>query len=304
MPGYKQRIAADGSELAGGGAGLRAPYASASAFRDTGGLSLRLELRGLIRTIEAEVIPGILTSLRAADAGPTVNRRRQPASGAPIIESDTVIRFMEDVVAGRDLRAPINKLLQRGATIEQLYRELLTPAARQLGTRWDEDTLNFADVTLAIGRLQQLLREMSNDFLGHGHVSASPARSILLAPCPGEQHLFGFLMVGEYFRRAGWDVVSLPGCSRDELVEAVGARWFAAVGLSAGSSRLLVPLKRSIAAVRKVSQNPGIAVVVGGAAFLGYPERVASVGADAGANDAREAPHRTERLVALLADSG
>ncbi|MEO0420857.1 MAG: cobalamin B12-binding domain-containing protein [Pseudomonadota bacterium] len=194
----------------------------------------------------------------------------------------------------------IDAHLAQDTPVEDIYTQLLAGAARELGERWERDGASFADVTVAVGRLQQLLRELSYDFLGATRYP-HPRRSILLAPCPGEQHLFGTLMVCEYFRRAGWEVATLPGAELDELATTVANDWFAVVGLSAGSTRQLDSLAATIRAIRRASVNRAIGIMAGGPAFIHRPELVARVGADAGAEKAQDAPARAEQLLGLLA---
>ena len=52
----------------------------------------------------------------------------------------------------------------RGVSIEKLYLDLLAPAARYLGELWNEDLCTFTDVTVGLGRLQRVLRELSPAF--------------------------------------------------------------------------------------------------------------------------------------------
>ena len=51
-----------------------------------------------------------------------------------------------------------------GVSQESLYLELLAPAARHLGDLWTEDLLGFAEVTLGLGQLHRVLRELSPAF--------------------------------------------------------------------------------------------------------------------------------------------
>ncbi len=55
----------------------------------------------------------------------------------------------------------IDKLEAEGHSIDDLFVHLLEPAARCLGTMWDNDECSFIDVTLGMARLQQLLAMFS-----------------------------------------------------------------------------------------------------------------------------------------------
>ncbi|MEM9383715.1 MAG: cobalamin B12-binding domain-containing protein [Pseudomonadota bacterium] len=271
--------------------------ASASRFDCTGKESPHgRTLGGLIATIESEVIPRLLLSKPEQQL---VNQAPPEPTGAHVSAASVDV-LVDALLRDEAVEPLIDAHLAQDVPVEQIYSQLLAGAAHELGERWERDGASFADVTVAVGRLQQLLRELSYDFLGATRCS-HPRRSILLAPCPGEQHLFGTLMVCEYFRRAGWEVATLPGADLDELASTVANDWFAVVGLSAGSTRQLDSLAATIRAIRRMSANRAIGIMAGGPAFTHRPELVARVGADAGAEQAREAPARAEQLLGLLA---
>ena len=77
----------------------------------------------------------------------------------------------------------------------------------------------------------------------------------------------------------------------------VASEWFDVVGLSLGAEIHLDALKQCIGAVREVSRNRDIAVIVGGPVFGARPECVAQVGADAMASNGLEAPVLAEQAV-------
>jgi methanogenic corrinoid protein MtbC1 len=101
-------------------------------------------------------------------------------------------------------------------------------------------------------------------------------------------------MVGEFFRREGWEVWGEPIRSAAELENTVRDTWFEVVGLSAGTLQLVEDLRRLVATVRKASRNRKVVVMVGGPLFALHPEYFAKVGADAFGTDAREAVDKAE----------
>jgi methanogenic corrinoid protein MtbC1 len=250
----------------------------------------------LARAVTDEVVPRLLAAQRAAasaaaapyEAGTTAGPEDVVALVALIVTSDvpTALAFVET------LRA-------RGATLDRLYLDLLAPAARRLGQLWVEDLCSFADVTVALTRLQHLVRELSPAFVVDGR-TADVRRRIALLPVPGEQHTFGLVMVGEFFQRAGWDVCSEPATTDAELLALVEQEWFAVIGLSVGCDSLVARLPALIRAVRRVSSNPDIGVMVGGRVFTENASLAALVGADATAADGRQATLQAETLLALL----
>ena len=171
------------------------------------------------------------------------------------------------------------------------------PAARQLGHLWTEDLCFFTDVTIGLGRLQRMMRELSPAF---GTEVAHPpnGRRVLLVRAPGEQHSFGLSMVAEFFRRAGWEVAAGGEGADADPITAVRREWFDVVGFSAGSEARLDWLPSCIAAVRRASVHPDIAVLVGGPVFTLRPQLARQLGADATASDGSEAPGLAESLLA------
>jgi MerR family transcriptional regulator, light-induced transcriptional regulator len=248
----------------------------------------------LARTIEDEIIPRLMLAHRAG-AEPLL----RPAGPGHAITADDVKQFTKLVLShDEDVAfASIESLRARGVSVERIYVELLAPTARYLGELWDDDLCNFTDVTVGLGRLQRVLRELS-PALGHGVEHPSQGRRVLLLPSPGEQHTFGLVMVAEFFRRGGWDVTGGAWAAGAEAAELVGVEWFDVLGFSLGSEVHLGALAASIAAVRHATCNKHLKILVGGPLFGLHPEFVEQVGADGMTIDGREAPVLAERLIA------
>lgn len=247
----------------------------------------------LTRTIEAEVIPRLLLA-HLDDAEPSLREGPTPTV-------DQVIEFA--MIAARDDAAEIPAFIAsrraEGMSIETLFLRLLTPAARYLGDLWAADLRTFADVTIGLSRLQQLLRELSTEFEEEAE-RLGPSLRILLVPAPGDQHTFGVHMVEEFFRRAGWDVWGELSLSHDELMALVRREWFDVVGLSASCDVLPERLASTIQSLRLASRNSGVGILVGGRLFLDRPDVVALVGADATALDAAQAVLAAPRIVCTV----
>ncbi len=245
----------------------------------------------LVRTIEQEVIP------RLAQAHRSPAPSTEPLSAAP--SAAEVQTFVARILDGADadVMGLIGQLRRRGMSVQAVYLELLAPAARALGALWDQDLCDFPGVTVALGRLQRLLRELGPEF----GIGAGPPRHhhrVLLAQAPHEQHSFGLSMVAEFFRREGWVVDGGVGTAAVDPAARVQADWFDVAGFSIGSHTRLDWLRQKIAAVRQVSRNPAIVVMVGGPLFTLHPDWVTQVGADASAPDASQAPQLAASLIA------
>jgi methanogenic corrinoid protein MtbC1 len=250
-------------------------------------------LARLERAIPHAPVPHLMTSFRS---GPHVVPPAVP--GRPIHDADVAafVRAVRsfDEQAGAQL---VQALLQEGASVEAVYLQLVSPAARTLGTMWEDDECDFVEVTVALGRMQRLLRDLSQLFLadaGHG----SPVGSILLSCIPGEQHTLGIIMVGEFLLRDGWRVLVGAPWSEQDLHAMVGSEWYDIIGFSVGSAQRLSTLKRDIRRLRSASRNPQLQVMVGGQVFADDPSLLAFVGADAIADSAKDAPLVARSLLA------
>lgn len=252
-----------------------------------------MRMSQLARTIEQEIIPRLMLAHRTA-----TEPLLRPAGAGYEITVDDVRQFAKLVLSQEEDVAftTIVSLRARDVSVEKIYLELLAPTARYLGELWEQDLCNFTDVTVGLGRLQRVLRELS-PALGRGVAHPAQGRRVLLLPSPGEQHTFGLVMVAEFFRRAGWDVTGGAWAAGADAAALVGAEWFDVIGFSLGAEVHLPKLAASIAAVRQASCNRGLAVLVGGPLFGVHPEFVRLVGADGMTIDGREAPLLAESLI-------
>lgn len=248
----------------------------------------------LVRAVEAEIVPRLLMAHREAS-------QPAPEPGPPtpgVLRPDLVNRLSDFVRFGHEQKASAltNELRRDGVSMETLFLDLLAPTARRLGDLWQDDEASFADVTMGLWRLQQLMRELSPVFQAEGSRHAMD-RKALLAPVPGEQHVFGVSMVAEFFRRDGWETFCAPLHSVNQLTEMVGGEWFNIAGLSISGEYQLDEASKAIHAVRKQSANPRIGVVVGGHIIHEQPDLVGRLGADLSAPGGPAAPQRAATLV-------
>jgi MerR family transcriptional regulator, light-induced transcriptional regulator len=239
----------------------------------------------LVRTIEGEIVPRLVLARRVVREDGAMG-----TSGCGTPDETDVLELVR-LLMQHELgvaTAYVETVRQRGATLDLICLELLAPAARELGRLWEYDECDFLQVTLALCRLHQLLRELSAEFRGD-EFEHERERRILLAPCPGEQHTFGVSVVGEFLQRAGWEVLQEFPDSTEEILNLVRRNWFAVVGLSVGSERKLEEIAAMIRAIRGASMNRSVGVLVGGPMLLARPEIVQFVGADGTAPDGPQA---------------
>ena len=248
----------------------------------------------LVRTIEHEIIPRLMLAHRAGPlAAKSVERRGKAIGPADVQHFAKLMLAIEEEPAFEAVVA----YRTAGTPIETIYLDLLAPAARYLGELWTEDLCSFTDVTVGLGRLQRVLRELSPSF-GRAVEHPSQGRSVLLLPCPGEQHTFGLVLVGEFFRRNGWNVSGGGWNGQADAGALVRGEWFDAIGFSLGAEIHLRALADVIGVVKHETCNPHVVVLVGGPLFAEHPHYMQDVGADGMTIDGREAPALAEHLIA------
>ncbi len=254
-------------------------------------------LQALVRTVETEIIPRLMLLHQQAGTRPSHHAGGNGSADLRVGEAD-VIALTDMVLKSQDgATAFVEALMLRGATLDAVYLDLLAAVARRLGDLWNADLVEFTDVTIALGRLQRVLRELAADSRVPGR-NGTMQRSVLLVPVPGEQHTFGLNMVSEFFRASGWGVWAEPPAQPEALVALVRDHWFDLVGFSIGNDRRIEPLAELIRSIRRTSHNRAVRVLVGGPLLLARPQLATLLGADASAADARQAMLAADRLMA------
>lgn len=248
--------------------------------------------------LETEVIPRLLLAHRTSrerssvpDPRPqilleTSIRARQAAQLAISGGVPAVIRFVDELAASDE-------------PTEQVLCDILGGAARYLGVAWENDDLDFIDVTIGVSVLKQSLHQIATQ-LSHGALgdsAASPIGRVAFAPSGGEQHTFGLLLVEEIYRSYGWQICSSAESTAGDLLKIASRMPLDVVGLTLSTSERLDQLTAEIDNLRSTTCSSGLTVLVGGHAFIDKPELYKLVGADAVATDAIEAVRIGERIV-------
>lgn len=246
------------------------------------------------KVIEAEIIPRLMLSHLTSRQAPD-----DFGGGLDITERE-VARLTELALGTsyQDCMDYVMKLREEGADTEDLLIQLLSPVAHRLGTLWETDDSDFVSVTLGLGYLQSIMRELVRSSRPVNALP-SPGYRSLLSTVPGEQHTFGQLIVEEALRRAGWEVAGgIMATSSEELVAQVRSDWYAFVGLSMSDRRWTREAKACVSKIREASLNRSVIIMVGGNAFLKDSSLVGEVGADRMATSGLDATRQAEKLLA------
>lgn len=226
--------------------------------------------------IEGDLLPRLLLIHNAGPVPPGLVAR-----AARVLPGGEYDRFLQ-LLLGRHsddaLVGFLTAFLEDGHSAEAVYVDLLAPAARELGVMWEEDSCNFAEVTLACCQMQRIIRRMTRR---HAFDSADGDRGRVLVEAPEDaQHTLGVIVVAEILSQTGWTVVL--GQPFDTVPDVEGISLMA---FSLSRTDQWEAAKNRIAAVRGLV--PGVEVIVGGQAFLKDPSLVSRVGADGWAEDGR-----------------
>jgi methanogenic corrinoid protein MtbC1 len=254
----------------------------------------------LSKTIEAEIIPRLVM----AHGHPTL-----PPTTPDVAPGEIDIPSFAELVLGKESSRAADTIQlyrDRGVSLERVYLELLVPTARHLRHLWMNDEWGFAEITLGLWRLQQLLRDFSPAFCSDALAKSAGLRA-LLTPSPGEQHdighmMFGLVLAGEFFRRDGWDTWIEPDVANVAFIETIRTQWFDVVEFFASGDKKLDDLASTIRLVRRHSSNPDIGVMVCGPAFTERPELVFLVGGDAVVSDFSQEVLQARSVVNLLTE--
>lgn len=253
----------------------------------------RTERASFGRSMEIELIPRLLSQVRGASPTDSTEELR-PA----VIGPAEVSLFVQASLSHDEERCPaiITGLIEIGTPLERICLELLAPSARRLGEMWEEDTADFLEVTLGLGRLQRVVRELGRRIGGDTLLSAD-AGSAFLCGMPDEQHSLGLAMLAEFFVADGWGVTVGPPLGVDNVQHEISSHWYDVVGISVGVAERIPRIAVFIRQLRKASLNSDLAIMVGGRPFVANPALVEQVGADSSAPDAAQGPLVARTLV-------
>lgn len=199
---------------------------------------------------------------------------------SPPVISETEIHELARLVLGPEAETAagsVMSLKDSGVSLDALHSELLGPTASYLGELWNNDKIDFVDVTLGVARLQRLVVA----FEGLDKVfETEERRKILIVGAPGEQHNLGHTIVQRFFRASGWQAWSCITSQMEDAARVTAEDWFGIVGFSLSHDLHFQGLRSAISRIRTDSVNRNIGVIVGGSAIARNPGWVHELGAD------------------------
>ena len=245
--------------------------------------------------LQEEIIPRLLMAHRHKASS---IKRAEVENARKIVEiTARNVEELSQMLLNGDLsvsKSYLRILIEEGISVEQIYLHLLQPIARRFGVCWENDSLDFATITLAVWHINQLMYYLSPEFLQNPVEQGKSKGRILLFPSLGSQHTLGIFMLAEFFRKSGWQVFADPALSEQDIFSVLGEKDFQVVGISIGSYDQKKSTKKLINDIRRM-YGPTLKIIIGGPLAFCESNLYHEVKADGQAADAKEA--------VLLADS-
>ena len=224
---------------------------------------------------EWRVQPADLAVLGAAPAAPAPRRR----------QTTHPRRFLDRLLVGDEPGAwqVVQESLAGGREPAAIYTELVTPALREIGTRWAAGDIDIADEHRASTLVSRVIGRLGPQFARPGRKRGA----VVIGVVAGDSHGLPTALLGDLLRGAGYEVHDLgadtPAASFVHTVEAVAQ--LRAVGVCA----TVLPDPRvaaaTIAALRSTTNVP---ILLGGGAITDAA-MARSLGADGWAASAADA---------------
>ncbi len=217
----------------------------------------------ILSIVESQIIPGLLNSERICRPHLSLVSSSHAKPSQQEIEMFIDLCVSE---SSKDAQFFVDDFLDAGLSTEDIFLELITPAAQYLGSQWDDDRMDFSQVNLGLVRLHSIANEIRFTKKSGQFVKAK-ARRVMIASAPGSMHMLGTSIVADFFRKEDWQVMVAISSSANELVQTVSNEWFDVVGLSLSIDQQLTNLADLIDQFKSLSLNPRIVVLLGGPIF-------------------------------------
>ena len=166
------------------------------------------------------------------------------------------------------------------AALADIYIPL---AAERMGQGWHDDEMSWLDVSIGVGRMQSLLREIGNAWVADQAGDTGPGTILLIVP-DREQHTLGPMVAMGQLRRYGLSVCLRIAPSHDELRCLITARQFDGILISVATKEKLESVAKSVQFLKSIMTKP-TPIVVGGAVMVKVEDPAACTGADFSSND-------------------
>lgn len=186
----------------------------------------------------------------------------------------------------------IQKYLQEGISVTDIYIEILGECMRRVGELWHTAKITVDTEHYCTSTTQMAMAQMYGVIFDH-----EPKNKTMLCACPGtELHEMGARMVSDLFENDGWDSIYLGAAVPDDaLLESVRMNKPDLIALSVTMPQHLIDCKKVVDAIR--NEFPEAKIAVGGKAFESTDEIWKKWPVDFYTSDAREFLKKANEIV-------
>lgn len=247
----------------------------------------------LNKTIESEIIPRLLMGHKLESANQVADSQANNIE----VKQTEIVDFCQTLLDGpiADCFTFIDRMQKSGHSLVSLYMNLIPGSTRRLQQLWESDENSFTEVTLALGRAQNLIHQLSPAFMSQGKLSEFQGNALLIN-APGSQHTLGILIMGEFFKLNGWNTTVEIEMTSAQLKERVCSQAYDLLAISISCEDQWGTMETLLNEVKKVSKNKGILTMAGGPLFDFKPELIQKCSADVCELTAEEAIKKVSYL--------
>lgn len=177
----------------------------------------------------------------------------------------------------------VSEFRQARIPSEQIADLYIPAAARRLGEDWLEDRASFAQVTIGVARLQDLLHAIQSDWTADNSDPVNQSAVLMIIP-PGEQHTLGAMVVASGLRRKGISVCVRIAPGLNDLAALMANRRFDAALITIGSTDRVEMCVKLVKTLSQIS-NGSLRIAVGGCITDDCKKPLSETGADLVTND-------------------
>ena len=134
----------------------------------------------VLSIVESQIIPRLLNAekIRTRHLSLVSSLRKLP-SQKEVAKFANLCISQDHKVA----QALVDQYLLIGLSKEDIFLELIAPAARYLGSQWDDDCMDFSQVNLGLVRLHAIANEFRLDYK-EGRCAKGKVKRVLMACAP------------------------------------------------------------------------------------------------------------------------
>jgi methanogenic corrinoid protein MtbC1 len=183
-----------------------------------------------------------------------------------------------------EAKSVIHSMLDSGISAKEIFEVFIPDAARQLGRCWIQNTLSFAEVTLATSKLQTIAKQFEGLYIGSFNSGASGPEIMIISP-KQEQHTFGAQMITRQFQRLGVSPYLSINNNVDEIRKIINKHKFKLIGLSLANYKSCSP-KSDVRSIVGLAKQLKIPILAGGSLIYSHKNAVESLNVDMITDDA------------------